>query len=58
MSTKQFIKATIEDYSFTNKVIQTEVEKDGSLTSLKTFVRKELSLKKQPFIKFITPVRS
>lgn len=56
---KQFIKATIEDYSFTNKVIKAEIEKDGSLTAIKTIVKTELGLKaKQPFLIFFGPKKT
>ena len=53
MAVKQVIKAQIEDYSFTDKVIHTEIEKDGSLSAIRTSVKTELGLKKQqPFMIF------
>ncbi len=58
MAEKQFIKAIIEDYSFTNKVIKTDMEKDGSLSAIKTFVKGELGLKKQPFLVFFGPKKA
>ncbi|MFW9903765.1 MAG: hypothetical protein ACFFFH_05490 [Candidatus Thorarchaeota archaeon] len=59
MSNKEFIKAIIEDYSFTNKVIKSEIEKDGSLATIKTIIKKNLGLKaKQPFLIFFTPKKT
>lgn len=53
MVSKQFIKTIIEDYSFTNKVIKSDIEKDGSLSAIRTIVKNQLGLKtKQPFLIF------
>jgi meiotic recombination protein SPO11 len=43
------VNVTIEDYSFTNKVIRGDMEKDSSLRNITTFVRNQLDIKKQPF---------
>jgi meiotic recombination protein SPO11 len=52
MAENQLAQVIIEDYSFTNKVFRTEIEKDVSERSVQTLIRNQLGLKKQPFLIF------
>ncbi|UCE13928.1 MAG: hypothetical protein JSV04_01825 [Candidatus Heimdallarchaeota archaeon] len=58
MSEKQLIHVTIEDYSFTHCVLQSQMEKDGSINAIKNFVKTKLGLKRQPFILFFGPKKA
>ncbi len=45
MSEKSFVKIILEDYSFTNKVQKTQLEKDITLPKIKESIIRELNLK-------------
>ncbi|MHA2329677.1 MAG: hypothetical protein ACXACR_14265, partial [Candidatus Hodarchaeales archaeon] len=58
MSEKKVIPVVIEDYSFTNRVIRAQMEKNGTISTIKTFIKKKLLLKKQRFLVFFGPKKA
>ncbi len=52
MTQKDSVNVTIEDYSFTNKVFSSQLEKDCSLKKIEEYIKTELNLKKQRFTLF------